>query len=198
MALGRISRLSVRDVRFPTSLRSHGSDAMVSLSWLFLGFLHLHLGGMGHLSCSIQTLTTRLPMLSWRLMWEMDSRDMELPSLWEKALKLDLKDIVSDFRGFYRQLTSDGQLRWEMLLCFPSQIGPEKGVVHLATAAILNVVWDLWAKQEGKPLWKLLVDMDPRALLSCIDFRYITDVLTEEDAYGESCARSGPGSFLVY
>ncbi|XP_077876497.1 mitochondrial enolase superfamily member 1-like isoform X7 [Ictidomys tridecemlineatus] len=159
MALGRISRLSVRDVRFPTSLRSHGSDAMVSLSWLFLGFLHLHLGGMGHLSCSIQTLTTRLPMLSWRLMWEMDSRDMELPSLWEKALKL------------------------EMLLCFPSQIGPEKGVVHLATAAILNVVWDLWAKQEGKPLWKLLVDMDPRALLSCIDFRYITDVLTEEDAY---------------
>ncbi|XP_077884123.1 mitochondrial enolase superfamily member 1-like isoform X2 [Ictidomys tridecemlineatus] len=89
-------------------------------------------------------------MLSWRLMREMDSRDMELPSLWEKALKL---------------------------------IGPEKGVVHLATAAILNSVWDLWAKQEGKPLCKLLVDMDPRALLSCIDFRYITDVLTEEDAY---------------
>uniref|UniRef100_UPI001A9F5037 mitochondrial enolase superfamily member 1 n=1 Tax=Ictidomys tridecemlineatus TaxID=43179 RepID=UPI001A9F5037 len=90
------------------------------------------------------------------------------------VLHKDLKDIVSDFRGFYRQLTSDGQLRW---------IGPEKGVVHLATAAILNAVWDLWAKQEGKPLWKLLVDMDPRALLSCIDFRYITDVLTEEDAY---------------
>ncbi|XP_077891598.1 mitochondrial enolase superfamily member 1-like [Ictidomys tridecemlineatus] len=150
MALGRISRLSVRDVRFPTSL-----------------------GATAQTPC-IQTLTTWLPMLSWRLMWEMDSRDMELPSLWEKALKLDLKDIVSDFRGFYRQLTSDGQLRW---------IGPEKGVVHLATAAILNVVWDLWAKQEGKPLWKLLVDMDPRALLSCIDFRYITDVLTEEDAY---------------
>ncbi|XP_051010466.1 mitochondrial enolase superfamily member 1 isoform X2 [Acomys russatus] len=62
-------------------------------------------------------------------------------------------------------------------------IGPEKGVVHLATAAILNAVWDLWAKQEGKPLWKLLVDMDPKMLLSCIDFRYITDVLTEEDAY---------------
>ncbi|XP_021519969.1 mitochondrial enolase superfamily member 1 isoform X2 [Meriones unguiculatus] len=62
-------------------------------------------------------------------------------------------------------------------------LGPEKGVVHLATAAILNAVWDLWAKQEGKPLWKLLVDMDPKVLLSCIDFRYITDVLTEEDAY---------------
>ncbi|PNI61349.1 ENOSF1 isoform 5, partial [Pan troglodytes] len=61
-------------------------------------------------------------------------------------------------------------------------IGPEKGVVHLATAAVLNAVWDLWAKQEGKPVWKLLVDMDPRTLVSCIDFRYITDVLTEEDA----------------
>nr|XP_003406427.1 mitochondrial enolase superfamily member 1 isoform X3 [Loxodonta africana] len=83
-------------------------------------------------------------------MREMDSRDMELPLLWEKALKL---------------------------------IGPEKGVVHLATAAILNALWDLWAKQEGKPLWKLLVDMDPKTLLSCIDFRYISDALTEEEAY---------------
>ncbi|XP_019402307.1 PREDICTED: mitochondrial enolase superfamily member 1 isoform X2 [Crocodylus porosus] len=85
-----------------------------------------------------------------------------------------MEEIVSNFRNFYRQLTSDGQLRW---------IGPEKGAVHLATAAILNAVWDLWAKQEGKPLWKLLVDMDPKQLLSCIDFRYITDALTEEEAY---------------
>ncbi|MGH0152341.1 UNVERIFIED_CONTAM: hypothetical protein FKN15_022206, partial [Acipenser sinensis] len=73
-------------------------------------------------------------------------------------------EIVNDFRGFYRLLTSDGQMRW---------IGPEKGVIQLATAAILNAVWDLWAKSEGK---------DPKKLVSCIDFRYITDVLTEEDA----------------
>ncbi|MBN3287499.1 ENOF1 enolase, partial [Polyodon spathula] len=84
-----------------------------------------------------------------------------------------LTEIVNDFRGFYRLLTSDGQMRW---------IGPEKGIIQLATAAILNAVWDLWAKSEGKPLWKLLVDMDPKKLVSCIDFRYITDVLTEEDA----------------
>uniref|UniRef100_A0A803T9L5 Mitochondrial enolase superfamily member 1 n=1 Tax=Anolis carolinensis TaxID=28377 RepID=A0A803T9L5_ANOCA len=94
----------------------------------------------------------------------------------------DLDEIISDFRGFYRQLTSDGQLRW---------IGPEKGAVHLATAAILNAVWDLWAKQEGKPLWKLLVDMDPKQLLSCIDFRYITDALTEEEAYKEQMLKYG-------
>ncbi|XP_034026772.1 mitochondrial enolase superfamily member 1 isoform X2 [Thalassophryne amazonica] len=61
-------------------------------------------------------------------------------------------------------------------------LGPEKGVIHLATAAVLNAVWDLWARAEGKPLWKLLVDMDPKQVISCIDFRYITDVLTEEEA----------------
>uniref|UniRef100_A0A3B3UVW3 Mitochondrial enolase superfamily member 1 n=1 Tax=Poecilia latipinna TaxID=48699 RepID=A0A3B3UVW3_9TELE len=86
-----------------------------------------------------------------------------------------LQDIVSNFRDFYRLLTSDGQMRW---------LGPEKGVIHLATAAVLNAVWDLWARLEGKPLWKLLVDMDPKQVVSCIDFRYITDVLTEEEALG--------------
>ncbi len=58
-----------------------------------------------------------------------------------------------------------------------SQIGPEKGVIHLATGAIINALWDLWAKREGKPLWRLLVDMDPKQLVSTIDFRYITDAL---------------------
>ncbi|XP_072307091.1 mitochondrial enolase superfamily member 1 isoform X2 [Eucyclogobius newberryi] len=61
-------------------------------------------------------------------------------------------------------------------------LGPEKGVIHLATAAVLNAVWDLWARAEGKPLWKLLVDMDPKQIVSCIDFRYITDALTEDEA----------------
>jgi L-fuconate dehydratase len=70
-------------------------------------------------------------------------------------------------------LTGDSQLRW---------IGPEKGVIHLATAAVVNAVWDLYAKVEGKPLWKLLVDMRPEQLVSCIDFRYITDALTPEEA----------------
>src|SRR5262245_25829863 len=75
--------------------------------------------------------------------------------------------------GFWRRLTSDSQLRW---------IGPEKGVIHLSTAAVVNAVWDLWAKVEGKPLWKLLADMTPEALVGCIDFRYITDAITPEDA----------------
>jgi L-fuconate dehydratase len=84
-----------------------------------------------------------------------------------------LESIAADFAGFWRSLATDSQLRW---------LGPEKGVIHLALAAIVNAVWDLYAKVEGKPLWKLLVDMTPRQLVSCIDFRYITDALTPDEA----------------
>ena len=84
-----------------------------------------------------------------------------------------LDDITADFAGFWRRLASDSQLRW---------LGPEKGVIHLALAAIVNAVWDLYAKAERKPVWKLLVDMTPRQLVSCIDFRYITDALTPDEA----------------
>ncbi|XP_017515366.3 mitochondrial enolase superfamily member 1 isoform X2 [Manis javanica] len=165
MVQGRISRLSVRDVRFPTSLGGHGSDAMHTDPDYSAAYVVLEtdvedgLKGYG---------------ITFTLGKGTEVVVCAVNALAHHVLDKDLQDIVGDFRGFYRQLTSDGQLRW---------IGPEKGVVHLATAAVLNAVWDLWAKQEGKPLWKLLVDMDPRTLLSCIDFRYITDVLTEEEAF---------------
>jgi L-fuconate dehydratase len=84
-----------------------------------------------------------------------------------------LESIVGDMRAFYRALTMDVQLRW---------LGPEKGIIHMATGAILNAVWDLWARREGKPLWKLLVDLPPERLVACIDFSYIDDVLSETDA----------------
>jgi L-fuconate dehydratase len=84
-----------------------------------------------------------------------------------------LADITADFAGFWRSLACDSQLRW---------LGPEKGVIHLALAAIVNAVWDLYAKTERKPLWKLLADMSPAQLVSTIDFRYITDALTPDEA----------------
>jgi L-fuconate dehydratase len=84
-----------------------------------------------------------------------------------------LADITADFAGFWRRLAGDSQLRW---------LGPEKGVIHLALAAVVNAVWDLYAKAERRPLWKLLADMTPAELVSCIDFRYITDALTPEEA----------------
>ncbi len=86
-----------------------------------------------------------------------------------------LASIAANMGEFWRHVTGDSQLRW---------IGPEKGAIHLATAAVVNAVWDLYARSEGKPLWKLLADMSPEQLVSCIDFRYITDALTAEEAYG--------------
>ena len=85
-----------------------------------------------------------------------------------------LQEITSDMGAFWRHITSgDSQLRW---------LGPDKGVMHMATAAIVNAIWDLWAKSEGKPVWKLLVDMSPEDLVRCLDFRYVTDVLTKDEA----------------
>jgi L-fuconate dehydratase len=86
---------------------------------------------------------------------------------------MDLDEITGDMASWWRRLTSDSQLRW---------LGPEKGVIHLATAAIVNAVWDLWAKREGKPVWQLVCDLTPEQLVSCIDFRYITDAITADEA----------------
>src|SRR5690606_12745221 len=84
-----------------------------------------------------------------------------------------LDEIRANMVGFWRSLTCDSQLRW---------LGPEKGVIHLATAAIVNAVWDLIAKIEEKPLWKLLADMSPEEIVAAIDFQYITDAITPDEA----------------
>src|SRR5688572_29912928 len=84
-----------------------------------------------------------------------------------------LADLTSDLGAFWRELAGDSQLRW---------LGPEKGVVHISMAAIVNAVWDLYAKAERKPVWKLLADMTPAQIVRCVDFRYITDAITPEEA----------------
>jgi L-fuconate dehydratase len=84
-----------------------------------------------------------------------------------------LEAFTANMGAFWRYITGDSQLRW---------LGPEKGVIHLAAGSIINAVWDLYAKAEGKPLWKLLVDMTPEQLVDCLDFRYVTDVLTRDEA----------------
>ena len=84
-----------------------------------------------------------------------------------------LEEIVDQPAAFWRELASESQLRW---------LGPEKGVIHISMAAIVNAVWDLHAKREKKPVWKLLADMTPTQVAACIDFRYITDALTPDEA----------------
>jgi len=86
-----------------------------------------------------------------------------------------LESFTENMGAFWRMITGDSQLRW---------VGPEKGVIHLATAAIVNAVWDLWAKAENQPVWELLAHMMPERIVSCIDFRYISDALTPEEALG--------------
>ena len=84
-----------------------------------------------------------------------------------------LEEFTANPGAFWRHLTSDSQLRW---------IGPEKGAIHLALGAIVNALWDLYAKREGKPLWRLIADFTPEQFLLCIDFRYITDAIKPEEA----------------
>ena len=84
-----------------------------------------------------------------------------------------LSSLTGDMAAFSRELTRDSQFRW---------LGPEKGVVHLATAALLNAVWDLYARTENKPLWKLLADFEPEQIVRSIDFSYITDAITPGEA----------------
>lgn len=86
---------------------------------------------------------------------------------------LDLDWISAEPGRFWRHMTADSQLRW---------IGPDKGAMHLATGAVVNAVWDLWAKAEGKPVWRLVADMSPEQFLRAIDFRYLTDCLTPDEA----------------
>lgn len=84
-----------------------------------------------------------------------------------------LESLVSNWSQTWRHLVNDSQLRW---------IGPEKGVIHLALGAVVNAIWDLWAKTLNKPVWRIVADMTPQEIVSLIDFRYITDALTPEEA----------------
>lgn len=157
-----ITDIHVLDIRYPTSRLDMGSDAMhpdpdYSATYVIL---HTNKNVEGH-------------GLSFTLGRGNELCVAAVKSLSPLLVGRSLKSIRNDMAGFWRSITSESQLRW---------LGPEKGVIHLATAALVNAVWDLYAKVEGKPLWKLLADMSPEELVSCIDFRYITDVLTPEEA----------------
>jgi L-fuconate dehydratase len=160
----RIVSLDARDIRFPTSLSLDGSDAMHPSPDYSCAYVVLHTDTPDGIEGHGLTFTT--------------GRGTEVVVAAIRALEhvvvgRTLEEITADFRGFWRRLTSDGQLRW---------LGPEKGVIHLATAAVVNAVWDLWAKREGKPLYRLLVDLAPEQIVAAIDFRYIEDVLTPDEA----------------
>ena len=160
----RITNARVIDLRFPTSRDHIGSDAVnvdpdYSAAYCILETDH---GPSGYGLTFTLGRGTELCVEA-------------LKYLSHFATGRTLSSITDDLGGFYRCLTSDSQFRW---------LGPEKGVIHLATGALINAVWDLYARVQGKPLWKLLADMSAEEIVRTIDFRYITDALTPEEALG--------------
>ncbi|NNE75792.1 MAG: fuconate dehydratase, partial [Pricia sp.] len=159
-----ITEVEVKDVRFPTSKSLDGSDAMnpdpdYSAAYVILK-TDAENGVEGH-------------GLTFTIGRGNELCAAAIESLSYLVIGKTLESFTSDMGGFWKMITGDSQLRW---------LGPEKGVIHLATGAIVNAVWDLYAKFENKPLWRLLADMSPEEFVSCIDFTYITDAITPEEA----------------
>lgn len=164
----RITGLRSLDIRFPTSKRLDGSDAMNPDPDYSAAYVILQ---------TDQAAPDGNPLEGHGLSFTI-GRGNEIVCSAIEALShcvvgLDLDWIRENPGRFWRHVTSDSQLRW---------IGPDKGAIHLATAAVVNAVWDLWAKSEAKPLWRLVSEMSPAELVRCIDFRYITDCITPGEA----------------
>ncbi|GAA0750595.1 L-fuconate dehydratase [Sphingomonas sp. ABOLD] len=158
-----ITGLRTVDLRFPTSASLDGSDAMnpdpdYSAAYVILETDVPGLEGHG---------------LTFTIGRGNDICVAAIEAMRHLVLGLDLAWIAEEPARMWRHLTGDSQLRW---------IGPDKGAMHLATGAVVNAIWDLWAKAEGKPVWKLVADMTPEQLVRAIDFRYLTDAITPEQA----------------
>jgi L-fuconate dehydratase len=157
----RITDISVHDVRFPTAAAGDGSDAI----------------NRGDYSATYVELGTDGPHTGAGFTFT-NGRGNELTCAAVRALAVhvqgrSLAELFADPLAFHRSLTADPQLRW---------LGPEKGVLHMATGALVNAVWDLRAKVEGKPLWRLLAELPTADLVACVDFRHIADALTPAEA----------------
>src|SRR3984893_9160329 len=160
----RVTDVIARDIRSPTSRTLAGSDAMnpdPDYSAAYAILKPDHPGGLeGHgftftIGRGNELCVAAIESLAYLIRGQ------------------TVEELAADPAAFWYRMTGDSQLRW---------VGPEKGVIHLATAAIVNAAWDLWAKTAGKPVWKLLADMSPEELIRCVPFRYITDALTPEEA----------------
>ncbi|MDB5537399.1 MAG: L-fuconate dehydratase, partial [Devosia sp.] len=158
----KITALRTHDLRFPTSDALDGSDAMnpdpdYSAAYVILATDGAH---EGH-------------GLTFTIGRGNEVVVAAIKALTARVVGLDLAWIAENPGRFWRHVTGDSQLRW---------IGPDKGAMHLATGAVVNAVWDLLAKHAGKPVWQFVADMTPEQLVSIIDFRYLTDAITPDEA----------------
>lgn len=161
--MSRIVALDSFDVRFPTSRMLDGSDAMnpdpdYSAAYVVLRTDDPESSGYG---------------LVFTIGRGNEVQTAALAALAPHVVGRDVDALCADLGGFARALADDSQLRW---------LGPEKGVMHMAIGAVVNAAWDLAARRAGKPLWRLLAEMTPEQLVALVDFRYLTDVLTPDQA----------------
>ena len=159
---GRITGLRTADVRFPTSTMLDGSDAMnpdpdYSAAYVVV---ETDAGIEGH-------------GFTFTIGRGNDVQLAAIASLADHLRGRPLDRTLDDLGGIYRELIGDSQLRW---------LGPEKGIMHMAIGAVINALWDLRARRDGLPLWKLLAGLSSEELVDLIDFRYLTDALTPDDA----------------
>ncbi|GAA0412389.1 enolase C-terminal domain-like protein [Microbispora corallina] len=167
-----ITSVDVIDIRFPTSATRDGSDAMnpdgdYSAAYVVLETGDDDLAGYG---------------LTFTIGRGNDLCVAAARQIGARLAGRDVDELAADLGGLYREIMSDSQMRW---------LGPEKGVVHLAAAAVLNAAWDLAARRAGKPLWRLVADMSPEDLVAACDFRYLSDALTPAEAV-DMLARLAP------
>src|SRR4051794_8922200 len=152
-----VTSVDVRDVRFPTSRTLAGSDAMNEAPDYSAAYVVLatDAGPTGHGMTFTIGRGTEIVVAAIR-------------ALAPRIVGLRVADVAADPGAFWRGVTGDSQLRW---------IGPEKGAIHLATAALVNAVWDLWGKAERKPLGRLVCEKGPAGRVACARFRAMTGAL---------------------
>ena len=152
------------DVRFETSALLDGSDAMNPDPDYSAAYLRVSTDARDGLEGHSFVFTIGRGN---------DVQVAAIEALAQRVIGRDVEAILDDLGGFWREFVYDSQLRW---------LGPEKGVMHMAIGAVVNAFWDLKAKRAGLPLWQLLARMTPEELVALVDFRYLSDALTPEDA----------------
>lgn len=156
--------VETRDIRFPTSLDLDGSDAMNADPDYSAAYLTIRTDAGDGLTGHAFVFTIGRGN---------DVQVAALEALRPYLVGENVEELLDDMGGASRRLTHDSQLRW---------LGPEKGVMHMAIGAVVNALWDLKAKRAGLPLWQLLAEMSPAELVGLVDFRYLTDAITPEEA----------------
>ena len=159
----KVIGFEVYDLRFPTSQQLDGSDAMNPDPDYSAAYVEFKTDSPEFVGCGMTFTIGRGNEVCVAA----------IRSLAELLVGQDVARLMQQPVEMSRKLTGDSQLRW---------VGPEKGVIHLAAAAVINAVWDLWARIQQKPVWRLVYDMSPEQFVSCVDFRYLTDALTAGQA----------------